>query len=1458
MRLFTRSLFVAAALAVAVAVVATPAQAVDVYWDEGGTPSNSWNIPENWVGDAIPGDGNAVILDDSVFSMSGAYGLDADFTVDSLTLNSALLTAIDANTGGTTAQTLTLGTSAGIIVGSTSSANIGLGTTAGTGVLTVTMDANMDVDVASAKTLTIGANVGASDNAYSLTKKGAGTLVLSGTNTFADSGTLGVGLIIDAGTVQFAENDDLGHNNADIAFNGGTLKLSGATGDWNPKSGRHFVFGTSTGTINVADAGRTAILDDSDQITMGTTGTLIKTGSGTLRITYRNNNLDGTVRVDEGTLDLRNKGEVIGNTTNRATLIFNGGTVAFNRNTNLSIYPNTKLDADSTVVSNRTEAGEGATHGFNGGTFTAGSHTLNVTGGAEVTSGTAGIYFNGSVVLAGDPTFNVTNPVAAGTAAMLQLKNLSESGGTHGFTQTGDGTIRLSGTNATTGPISYTGTLEFYNANATYSNVISGSGAMLRTGSNNKTNLTGTSPLFTGPLSLLGTDSRGGMNIRGTGGSLGATSSVLVSRATLNVGDPTNGTAENNAASNRLNTAAPLTLGDNNFGGIFGLAKPATTFAVTQDLASLTVDSGLNTIQNVSNGGGTATLTFTDSAGSVYTRNTGGGVTFGSTMTSFTNVPTGTSVSAGASGDAILIGAMLGIDDFVTADGGTIAVPAYVNENDPALWATEDNIYSSSASGTTVAVAVSVNSLKTGNGTVTIGTAGGADSLSIKSGMILARGTLTIDGPGSLTSGNGKDLVIYSTDNNTTINAPITGDIDLTWWGQNGGKNLLLGSTASTFNGTIYAQLGNVYFNPATGTATYTNDITGGGGIGASAAGTVANLTGALSFTGGVTVKNGATLNVSPSGSGSTGEWTVGTAGAAPASATITMQAGDTMVTSGSMYAGGAGTGNGGSPAGHELTVTGGAGSIVDLGGYLFVGYGGGGTGTVNVSGDVTLTSHGGNNHFMLGNGTDTIGYFNLSGGTVSFQYVQHWGQNGGSAIAYQTGGTMGGNLERLGESGTGNSSYTMTGGTAGFQTICVDATAALNVLSGGAATAARGTLTVGNAATAGRTGTLNIAGSGTVTASKVSVATKATSTGVVNLAGGTLATQQIYAGTAGGTSTINLAGGTIKYTNSNTNWMKDFTKANVLHDGVTIDTNGQSGTISQDLTKATGSGVASVTLVSPGSGYTAAPAVSFTGGALVGAGLDAEAVATFDRSTGLVTGIVIVNPGQYSALPTGVELSMQVGALDTWATPATASIGATADNAGGGLAKTGTGTLTLTGDNNTYNGETIVQDGTLSISPTSGTPWLDDDSAVKISLDAVMDLGFTGNDMIAELWLNDVEMDPGTYNKDDVTYGDYFTGDGSLLVVPSGLTGDADENGVVNAADYMALKRHMGTTTGAKLADGDFNTTGTVDYDDLQLLIGNFDAVSGGAPAIPEPATLFVLLAAGLPALLKRRQRRS
>jgi len=84
----------------------------------------------------------------------------------------------------------------------------------------------------------------------------------------------------------------------------------------------------------------------------------------------------------------------------------------------------------------------------------------------------------------------------------------------------------------------------------------------------------------------------------------------------------------------------------------------------------------------------------------------------------------------------------------------------------------------------------------------------------------------------------------------------------------------------------------------------------------------------------------------------------------------------------------------------------------------------------------------------------------------------------------------------------------------------------------------------------------------------------------------------------------------------------------------------------------------------------------------------------------------------------------------------------------------------------------------------------------------------------------------------------------------------DTNNDGVVNAADYITLKRNMGQGVGtAGAAAGDFNKSGTVDFDDLQLLLAHYGESAGAPATIPEPATLG-LLAIGAVALLRRRRR--
>jgi hypothetical protein len=93
----------------------------------------------------------------------------------------------------------------------------------------------------------------------------------------------------------------------------------------------------------------------------------------------------------------------------------------------------------------------------------------------------------------------------------------------------------------------------------------------------------------------------------------------------------------------------------------------------------------------------------------------------------------------------------------------------------------------------------------------------------------------------------------------------------------------------------------------------------------------------------------------------------------------------------------------------------------------------------------------------------------------------------------------------------------------------------------------------------------------------------------------------------------------------------------------------------------------------------------------------------------------------------------------------------------------------------------------------------------------------------------------------------------------PTAVAGDYNENGVVDAADYVVWRDRMGT--GSLPNEGGISP-GTVDAADYNFWRSRYGATAGsgisaalGGSAVPEPVTWTLMLIAGCGTVFFRRQ---
>ncbi len=448
--------------------------------------------------------------------------------------------------------------------------------------LRLQLKASGEISVA-ANTLTISSEISESGGARSLSKTGAGVLILSGASSFTggvtvSAGTLqvsnvtglGTGAVVVNGAQLAVQNLTIANN---VTLNGGTLATrSGDLGTFAGTvtvSGNSFIalksYSTPANSQSITISGQLAgggSLDLSGNNTGGNGGG--NGGGKALVLTNVTNSYSGTFNVLANQI-LRSAPAVTGNTLGTGAVNLNGGTLqlrddgtgsgaTFNYNNNVTVAASGTIDVDH-VGANL------------GNTFQLG--TLNMAAGQTLTATGANSYivrFGGATTLNAGTAFN---------PASAPLVLAGAVGGAGDLTMAGSGTLQLEAVNSYTGHTNVNaGTLTLLGSIASSPGIHVAAGATL--------DVTAAAGGFTlgGAQTLTGAGSVTGAATVGTGGTVrpgdGAGLGTL-SLAALAFGTG----AGHTAAVSFINNTAPALL---NVTGLNGLAANGGANSVSVNL----------------------------------------------------------------------------------------------------------------------------------------------------------------------------------------------------------------------------------------------------------------------------------------------------------------------------------------------------------------------------------------------------------------------------------------------------------------------------------------------------------------------------------------------------------------------------------------------------------------------------------------------------------------------------------------------------------------------------------------------------------------------------------------------------------------------------------------------------------------------------------------------------------
>jgi autotransporter-associated beta strand protein len=458
----------------------------------GAGANNNWSTVGNWSGGAAPTNGGTLVFG------SGE----------------SQLTNVDDISGLSVAEVKLAGgySISGAAITLTGSSGIGIDNQTGTNAFNnpITLGAGLTFEQ-DAGQLTLGGVVSGSQT---LTTVGAGTLVLTGANTYSGATT------VSAGTLRDGVANALPTTTTLTVQGSGTFDLAGFAQTVAGLADG----GVSTGTVTDSAAAAMFTVNDVGANTFSglLSGALsvAKTGSGALTLSHANT-YTGSTTISTGRISIsadNNLGAVPGSVT-PASLTINGGALAATATFTLNANRGIGLGASGGTI----DVAASTILTYNG--IAAGTSGLTKIDTGTLVLGGVNTYSGATTISAGVVSVGVSNPfintvaVTIGAGSELDLSGgisiASPITSVHGTGTTGNGAIvNIAGTNILTGPITLAGntTIGTNAGQLTLSGVIgdnglgygvtlAGGGTFVFSGSSSNT-YTGTTTLTTGTLEL--------------------------------------------------------------------------------------------------------------------------------------------------------------------------------------------------------------------------------------------------------------------------------------------------------------------------------------------------------------------------------------------------------------------------------------------------------------------------------------------------------------------------------------------------------------------------------------------------------------------------------------------------------------------------------------------------------------------------------------------------------------------------------------------------------------------------------------------------------------------------------------------------------------------------------------------------------------------------------------------